>query len=494
MAVPHNIQLQLKLLEKHLGWKPHAGGQREWMECQAPVKAAACGRRFGKSEAEGADVASYALVFPDSIQYIFAPSNRQTDPIFRPVVMFMRDLFRKNPKLFGNKEPRVSESNDKKIYLPHNNAVIHAWSANASEGSFSKRGFKAWRVKCDEAAYMAENVIDEVIRPMLTDYGGDISFISSPRGRNHFYTIWNKECRAFNSNFKFPSSANPHIDPAYLEQQRVRYGDTHPTWLSEYCAEFIDDNGLYIPLTLVEKMMDVAELNEPPKEGHRYMAGVDWAKSEDYTVLWIIDVTEPIFKTVFVDRFNAGMVDTGDSRYWSYAKERVAESLLRYNADVLCDSSGFSEAYVDDLERMGCRVAGFAMNYHGSRQKLIDKLRIKLDKRQFRLPAIKSYTPSGDDIGEIFLDEIVHFEYSVTAVGNLQIGHAGRNHHDDCIWAAALANWAVDSWGDKKPVERQELGVIDWFYSRLSFESFAERRQLEGAESKRRSRRRGCLQ
>ena len=45
-------------------WNPHSVEQREFMLCDARVKTAACGRRWGKTESVAVDVALFALEDP----------------------------------------------------------------------------------------------------------------------------------------------------------------------------------------------------------------------------------------------------------------------------------------------------------------------------------------------------------------------------------------------------------------------------------------------
>ena len=65
----------------------------------------------------------------------------------------------------------------------------------------------------DEAAYVRDSVIQEVISPMLADRNGQLVMISTPFGKNHFYRAFlrgaeSREQRAEGrcASFSFPSS------------------------------------------------------------------------------------------------------------------------------------------------------------------------------------------------------------------------------------------------------------------------------------------------
>jgi hypothetical protein len=69
-----------------------------------------------------------------------------------------------------------------------NGSVIMARSAG--DNGKNLRGRAAHRVIVDEAAFVPEGVIAEVIVPMLADTAGQLELISTPFGRNHFFEAY----------------------------------------------------------------------------------------------------------------------------------------------------------------------------------------------------------------------------------------------------------------------------------------------------------------
>ena len=67
----------LKVAKVFWGWVPHHS-QREWLLADAKVKVAACGRRWGKTEAAAVDVATQAILNPGCRQMIVSPSYDQS--------------------------------------------------------------------------------------------------------------------------------------------------------------------------------------------------------------------------------------------------------------------------------------------------------------------------------------------------------------------------------------------------------------------------------
>ncbi len=68
---------RIELAAALFGWTPHPS-QREWLLDGHPVRVAACGRRWGKTEAAAVDVATFAAAFDGSVQMIVAPTYDQT--------------------------------------------------------------------------------------------------------------------------------------------------------------------------------------------------------------------------------------------------------------------------------------------------------------------------------------------------------------------------------------------------------------------------------
>jgi hypothetical protein len=66
----------------------------------------------------------------------------------------------------------------------------------------------------DEYADMKPQVWEQIIRPALSDVKGGALFIGTPKGRNHFYALYQKASTEKESiAFHFTSFDNPYLDP-----------------------------------------------------------------------------------------------------------------------------------------------------------------------------------------------------------------------------------------------------------------------------------------
>jgi hypothetical protein len=81
----------------------------------------------------------------------------------------------------------------------------------------------------------------EVLRPALTDRKGDVLFIGTPKGFNHFYDLYNTEDEDYQS-FHFTSYDNPHIPHEEIDKAKAEIGEDR--FAQEYMADFRKMEGL----------------------------------------------------------------------------------------------------------------------------------------------------------------------------------------------------------------------------------------------------------
>ncbi len=97
----------------------------------------------------------------------------------------------------------------------------------------------------DEVASMRDFWINyqEVLRPTLTDRKGEAIFISSPKGFNHFYKLYNMELEDSDfKSFHFTTYDNPLIPVEEIEKAKKEL--TEDRFAQEYLADFRKTEGL----------------------------------------------------------------------------------------------------------------------------------------------------------------------------------------------------------------------------------------------------------
>ena len=119
----------------------------------------------------------------------------------------------------------------------------------SSERYDNIRGFTFDFLIIDEAAHQAEEAWTEVLRATVLVKGKKVLFVSTPKGKNWFHTMYQLGKTDDNyTSFKFSSYDNPLIDPKEIDAAR----QTLPEHIfrQEYLAEFLDNgSGVFCVLS-----------------------------------------------------------------------------------------------------------------------------------------------------------------------------------------------------------------------------------------------------
>jgi len=457
MHTSSDNSLRLRIAKRLWGWEAHPT-QREWLLCEAQTKVASCGRRWGKTEAAAVDATTFALANPGSVQMIVAPTYDQSRLIFGTVerLALTSPLTRRMAKVTRTPYPRLTLAG----------SVIMARTAD--EDGRNLRGHAADRVIVDEAAYVRDSVVTEVIAPMLADRDGRLVMISTPFGKNHFYRAFVRgvESRTLNSiqgkvesppmmgrdfksrpiigcaAFSFASWANPHISREYIERQR---GEISPRQFAvEYEAQFIDDASCVFAWEDIQAAVsDALSPGEPARSAlssskgaaalrqaqhdEVVVAGIDWARYSDYTAVIAVGVSESGCRVLAIDRFN--------KMGWDSQIARVVEFLRTHRvSQALADSTSIGDPLLEQLRaRLWESGADVSVEGYGftnaSKRDLIEHLALKFAHRCLAIPR-----------EEQLLRELQYFEYELTDSGNVRL-NARSGVHDDLVIALALACW-----------------------------------------------------
>jgi len=274
----------------------------------------------------------------------------------------------------------------------------------------------------DEAARIGEEGWQDAVRPTLADADGDEILISTPKGKNWFYFEFMKGMAASDgyAAWTAPSKANPmpQIKHAYaMAQERV----PERTFKQEWNAEFVEDGVLF-------RNVAAAAILKPaePIEGHQYIIGVDWGRTNDATVFSVFDAGERV--QVYMDR----MTDT------DYASQRLRLKVLsqRYNnASVIAESNSMGQPNIEALQNDGVSVSGFVTT-NASKAEIVQALELAFEQNEIKILD-----------NPIQLAELMSYESEKLPSGLVRYG-APEGMHDDTVMALALA-WgtiAKPSW------------------------------------------------
>lgn len=394
----------LTFCRRWLGWEPHAG-QARWLTApRRPTSVLVTGRRYGKSEVAAVQALHYAVTHPKSRQGIVSVTLDQARLSFDVALMFCQ----REPLLRVLVE-RVKETPFPTLRLKHG-AEITVRTA-AREGIYL-RGHKFDRVIVDEADYLSERLIDEVVRMTLADVGGQLVLVSTPRARRGLvYRELQRGLAGVPTVYAQtgPTWENPHVDHEYIRSLRDRM--TAAAWQREVEGVYADDDAAVFGWAHIQAAYEEATwtLPEQPQQGKRYCQGVDLAKAEDWTVHTVLDATQKPYRLVAFERYQR--------QPWPVVAARIREVHRRYGChQTLIDATGVGDAVLDEVRDV---AQGFVFTQR-SKLDLLSGLQVALEKRELRFPFVRE-----------LVDELQGYAFDDAKL------------QTDCVMSLALAVWAA---------------------------------------------------
>ncbi len=241
-----------------------------------------CGRRFGKTTLAGEEIKAKAVLQASRIVYI-APTYQQA-----------RDILWQTLK----KELRGAATNINESRLEITTRVVDSKETSTIflrgwESIETLRGQQFDFVVIDEIAMMRNFWMYwmEVVRPTLTDTKGDGLFISTPKGFNHFYDLFNKEKDDDDfKSFHYSSYDNPHLPREEIDKAKEELTDDR--FAQEYMADFRKMEGLvYKEFNRDYHLINLADLpteNKIKDTSKEILCGVDFGYTNPAGVLKIV--------------------------------------------------------------------------------------------------------------------------------------------------------------------------------------------------------------
>jgi hypothetical protein len=361
--------------------EPHINQQRI-LDSEARFRVVMCGRRFGKSELSQIEIISNALL-GKSVAYI-TPTYQLARVFFERLIQAV---------------PFESNKSELTIKFPNGGSVDFF----TGERMDNLRGRKFHLVVVDEASFIP-NLEDgwlNSIRPTLTDYKGRAIFLSTPKGKNFFYSLFLKGGEPDWEAFRFTTYDNPYIDKGEIDDARTQLPEV--VFEQEYMANPAENSSNPFGSSYIKQCTFPISPEQP------IVYGVDLAKAVDWTVIIGLDRNGSV---CHFDRFQ---------KDWRQTKQTI---LSLNKAPILIDSTGVGDPIFEDLQREGLAINGFKFS-STSKQQLMEGLSSAIQQRKITYPE-----------GNI-VNELEVFEYQYTATGVRYSAPPG--FHDDCVMSLALA-------------------------------------------------------
>lgn len=310
--------------------------QREIFQSPARFRVVSAGRRFGKTRL--AVIEAYCRAATGGRVWWVGPTF--------PMASIAWRALRQAARIFPGAEVREA---DRRVTLP-GDGWIQVKSADTPD---SLRGEGLDKVILDEAAYMSEATWSEALRPALSDRRGGALFISTPKGRNWFWRLYEGAVGTDWARWTFPSSVNPFGDVRIdMEKQKAKCPER--IFRQEYLAEFIAAGaGVFrrVAEAATATPQDKAISDPPPRQRrHDYVFGVDWGKTNDFTAIAVLDLN--LRAIVALDRFN--QID------YTLQRERLRALYERFKPmTIIAESNSMGEPIIEQLCREDLPVEPF---------------------------------------------------------------------------------------------------------------------------------------
>ncbi len=423
--------------------------QEKFLEDRSKKIIACAGRQVGKSVISAAKALWLATTTHDTTTLIVSATQRQSSLMFDKIMERVDASYLVTQSILRKTRTTIKFNNGSQIIaLP------------CGRHGASLRGYTADMVIIDEAAFVPEEVINEVVMPMLSTTDGTVIMLSTPYDRKHFFF------RAFHSphwsKYQFKTQDNPLVKKEWLLEQREEIGDLQ--YRQEYEAEFVDDEKTYFPMPLLRSCLHVCEDQSPcaycriisgnaDPTGELY-AGYDPGGMSDPAALVVVQRVpgeKPSFRVVLIKTFLRK--DKNETDIYTQFTVEVSDLHKRLKfRKLVVDSTGIGRPIVEHCRELKLPIE--EMNFASTRPaEILANLKILLEKKKIVLP---------DNL------ELLSHLNCITAkrnrIGGYLFDHSSGTH-DDLAYALSLAVWGsrftptIVMMGGDKPGDKPKSGI-----------------------------------
>lgn len=411
--------------------------------CEARFRVLACGRRFGKSVGCGGYEAMTESISKDNaLTWWVTPTQKEFESALEAMNNVTHDI--------KSIKHRINQAKIHCFTFP-NGSVVQFHTGKDPE---NLRGRGLTLAILDEFSDMHPNTWS-VLRPALSDREGRALFLSSPKGHNELYRLYNK-CSVFVESdgtgqenweyhkekegdplwmgFRFTTYDNPIVKFEEIEQMRKDMTDRQ--FRQEVLAQFIEDSSSVFS-NVYEMAISAPTL---PQEGHVYVFGVDLAQVNDYTCVIVIDVTEMRQVKCLLT----------NNKSWESIMGEIVYLSDQYNPVAVWIEDNNNSSVVERLRATGVKAIPF---HTGPQTKgpLIEMWAMAIEHEEMMLLNDREV-----------INQHLAYEVEQTRMGNLRYGAPG-GQHDDIVMASAIAYYGVaQAFGRRNSMVR---GAVQGMYS-----------------------------
>ena len=387
------------------GFRPHRG-QQQFIDLlfstDSKYYTLVSSRQAGKSML-GLNLLLYFAINDKSTKIAFV------SPTYQQVRKVMEEL---NDAIADAKITTKVNFSNHEIHLL-NGSIIYFRSA---ENYDALRGYTFDYMLVDEAAYIKEQGWRSAIQPTVLIKGKKVILMSTPRGRDFFYEMYQLGQSPDHPNyqsFKMTYDGNPFVDLTEIEAARKTLPPA--IFKAEYEGEFIDGES-----QVFQNYTNCTFEQWPNPTGQVYL-GVDLAQSNDYTCATAIDKNGNV-----VEIYRENQKD------WSEMVDQIVKMAQKYKAQVLVESNSIGSPVIEMIRKKYVNIEGFTTT-NKSKKEIIEGLILDFADETIAIPSVGLF--------EELHNELDVFEMKYSPKSRSVIYAAREPFHDDLIMSLAIANY-----------------------------------------------------
>ena len=387
------------------GFTPHSA-QREVIQSiitnDAKYHIATIGRQWGKS-LMGENLALYWMINDGPCKVLWV------SPVYSQAMKVHKELYAAIAKSGIVKSNNYSAN---EITLK-NGSVIYFRSAERYDNI---RGMTLDYGIVDEAAFMKDDAWKEAIRPVFAVRGKKVLFISTPKGKNWFYDIYQLGKSTDHPRYKSYTGSSyetPFISTEEINDAKATLPEM--VFKQEYEAQFIDSGGE------VFQNIDRASFDSWSHPNGKVYCGIDLGKQEDYTVATFMDSTGKV-----VDIYRA------NQKEWTIMVSEIMERVRKWSATVMVEVNSIGDVIFEQLKNQWQDTHPFVTSSK-SKNEIIEGLILDFNQLSIKIPDESLFHPLTHEL------EVFTYTYN-PKTRNVSYGHPS-GQHDDTVMSLAISNF-----------------------------------------------------
>lgn len=389
----------------YVGFTPHLK-QKEMIQgilsSSAKYHICCVGRQFGKS-LMGINLALYWAINNNNWTILWvSPVYSQASKVQKEIIQAIGEADIVKSANYSSNE----------ILLKNGSSIIF----RSAERYDNIRGLTVDYAIIDEAAFCKDEAWSEAIRPTLVVRGKKVLFISTPKGKNYFYELFQlglSEDYPKYQSYKGSSYDTPFIDTEEINDAKKTLPEN--VFRQEYMAEFIDSGGEVFQ-NLEKNMFD----SYPRPQGKVY-CGIDLGKQEDSTVATFMSA-------------NGDVVDIyrDNQKEWTTMTQEILQRIRKWNATVMVEVNSIGDVIYEQIKKEWQDTHPFITSSK-SKNEIIEGLILDMNEVNIKIPS--------DTLFPTLYHELSVFTYEYNPkTRNIRYGHPS-GMHDDTVMSLAISNY-----------------------------------------------------